>query len=279
MTKDLAIAAFDRYEYEQLQYWVNSLQMSGFTGDIVLIIFNGSFETVQKLVNKGVQVVALGVDQAKQRYVHQSNMPVHTERFFHIYNYLSEHGYKYNRVITTDVKDVIFQQDPFKWLDKYQDKPIVVGSECMYYKDEPWGDLNLKQAFGDFFYQRFKNNIIYNVGVILGNVFYVRDLCLQIFQMCLNRPIPIVDQAVFNFLLATRPYQDCVQFCQLSDALVCHLGTTSDPTKPEFLFSLTEKPPIFEDGLFKTHDGKIFVSAHQWDRTNYYSEIMEKYRG
>ena len=74
-------------------------------------------------------------------------MAPHVQRFISIYQYLSANPARY--VITTDVRDVVFQKNPINWLDLYLgNKTVAVASECLRYKDEPWGDNNIKETFG-----------------------------------------------------------------------------------------------------------------------------------
>ena len=54
-----------------------------------------------------------------------------------------------------------------------------------------------------------------NVGVLAGTAEYIKDLCLQIFLMSLNRPIPIFDQASYYALIHTQPWYNSTFF--LSD--------------------------------------------------------------
>jgi hypothetical protein len=114
--KDLIIGCTTNYDWSKLKYWVNSINQSGFEGDKVMIAFNISYETVEKLTKAGFQVIIPGTNNEEKRcYEYQSSLPVHVERFIHIYNYLDSHD-NYRFVITTDVKDVVFQKDPTKFL-------------------------------------------------------------------------------------------------------------------------------------------------------------------
>lgn len=287
MEKDLLLAAFDNYEYLQLAPWVNSIKESGFTGDIVLVCFNASFETVDKLVEKGVMVIAC--EKTDHGYVHKSNMPIHTERFFHFFTILKEHAYKYRYVIMTDAKDVVFQNNPSEWLEEFIGQNLVVASsESIKYKDEPWGNQNIEQCFGPYFHDYFKNNQIYNVGVIAGESTAMRDICLNLFLMSTNRPIPIVDQAVWNAMLYTAPYQSIVKFTDMFDAWAVQLGTVMDPTKiDQFRWCLTEKEPKIVpiehpfdaigivDLKVTNAENEEFVIVHQWDRI---PELNKYYR-
>ena len=261
--KNLLIGAYSNYNYNQLKVWVQSAKQTGFDGDIVLIAFNTTQETVDALSKEGVIVIL-----AKP----SPNIPIHVERFIYIYDFLEKNQNKYGRVLTTDVKDVYFQRNPFHEIaaDFYD---LAVGTEGLLYKDEPWGNDNILQAFGPYFYERLKEKEICNVGVFGGPVLLVMDMCLMIFQMSLNRPIPIVDQAVFNFLLNIEYFKSKVWLYTHDNSFVCHLGTTMDPTKIEqFKPNLLCKLPTFDGELVKTFDGYAYNVVHQYDRV---SELKE----
>lgn len=271
MQKDLIMFAATNYEWKQLSYLVNSIKMSGFTGDVCALIFNASFVTVDKLIEKGVFVVGCEKDDEKKMYHHESSMPIHTERFFHFFNILKDNAHRYRYIITVDAKDVIFQKNPSEWLEEHLYKKVVVASEGLKYKDEPWGNENLEKTFGPWFHDYFKHNLIYNVGVIAGEATYMRDLCLSIFLSSVNRPIPIVDQSVFNVMMMTHPWSDVTQFTELRDGWAAHLGTFSDPTKfKEFSPLLVEPPPpkfnVTNGVVVKTSSGTPVTIVHQWDR-------------
>ncbi len=279
--KDLIIGAYDHLGWNHLKYIVNSIKKTGYTGDICFVCFNSTFETVDRLVEEGVMVVACEKDEANKVYKRTGAIPVHVERFFHFFNILKDNAYKYRYVIHADLRDIIFQKNPSDWLDetlrKYG-KQVVVTSECMKYSDEPRETKNLEQTFGPYFHDYFKHNPIYNVGFFAGESIYIRDLCLNIFLMATNRPIPICDQSVFNVLMYNTIYRDCVYYADMKEGLICHLGTVMDPTKIDsFRPYLLEKEPIFENDLFKTHTAEVFVAAHQWDRTAHKEEVEKIY--
>jgi hypothetical protein len=255
MAKNLIIGAAIGYDYNQLKPWVESIDEIGFGGDKVLIVGNNSTETLQCLSDKGFDLIDIGGKQ---------NFPPHVLRFLFIYDYLKQYSDNYDYVLTTDVKDVYFQLDPFK---KYICTDLIVGSESLKYKDESWGNDNLLQTFGPYIHNDFKDSEIFNVGVIGGKSDYVKDLCLHIFINSINRPISIVDQAVFNLMMATQPYKDITQFNSQSSGFVCHAGTTADPSKiNNFRPNLLEPEPIWEDNLVKTSTGIVFSIVHQYDR-------------
>lgn len=279
--KDLILAASDHYDYNQLKYWVNSIKQSGFSGDICVMIFNATFDTVEKLVENGVMVVTCDKDEENKKYFRNGTMMVHVERFFHFYNILRDNAWKYRFVITTDIRDIVFQKNPSEFLEQTligSDRKVVVSSESLLYKDEPWGNKNLEQTFGPFFHDYYKNNPIYNVGLLAGNSLYIRDLCLHIFLMSTNRPIPICDQSTFNVLMYNAFYQDLVHYSDVEiDGWAAHLGTMMDPTKIEkFGPLLLEKPPVFSNGALRNSNGEIITVVHQYDRVPELKQFYEE---
>jgi hypothetical protein len=147
----------------------------------------------------------------------------------------------------------------------------------MKYKDEPWGNQNLMETFGPFFHERFKDNIIYNVGVLAGRGESMRDLCAMIFAMSVNRPIPIVDQSTFNFMISQEPYKSVARYMTSEEGWACQLGTTADPSKLEqFKPFLLEPSPIMVDGEVATSAGKVFTIVHQYDRVPEWKKVIEE---
>ena len=252
-TKNLIIGGFTNYGINQLKPWVISAkEVAGFDNDVVLVAGNTTQETIDWLKGKYVTVVPM---------INIPNVPVHVLRFLSIYDFLKNNGHKYEYVVTTDVKDVYFQTDPFKFLVS---RELVVASEGLKYKDEPWGNDNLYQAYGPYVYEQFKHNEIFNVGTFGGKSEYVKDMVFHIFTNGINRPIPICDQAVFNVLLNTQPFKDVAT---KTIQWAAELGTVMDPSKIEhFRPNLLCDEPIWEDGKLKYSDGLVFPIVHQYDR-------------
>lgn len=197
-------------------------------------------------------------------------------RDFHIYQLLKNNLYRY--VITTDVKDVVFQQNPSVWLEnKFTDSDdLIFSSESMKYKDEPWGNQNLMETFGPQIYEDFKNNTIFNVGVLAGRGYAMRDLMMNIFASCLHRPIKICDQSTFNFLISRHPYLKSSIYSKSEDGWACQLGTTADPSKIEqFRPFLLEPSPKMEGDKVLTSEGKEYIIVHQYDRVPEWKKVIE----
>ena len=264
-SKNLIIGGFTNYGINQLKPWVLSAKEVAGSNDVVLVYGNASKETLDWLVEQGVQVVPM---------LQVQGIPIHVLRFLSIYDYLHNHQNEYRYVVTTDVKDVYFQKDPFVQIEENQIE-LIVASEGLAYCDEPWGNENLMQTYGPYVYEQFKNNQILNVGTFGGEFEYVKDVIFHIFTNAINRPIPIVDQAVFNVLMNTQPFLD-IRYTTFDWA--AELGTIMDPSKIQhFRPNLLCDEPTFEDGLVK-YKGKPYSIVHQYDRVPVLKKfVQEKY--
>lgn len=290
MAKDIIIGGASNYSWEHLKYWVNSIAKSGFTGDVILIATNITKETIDKLSERGVKVSLYGKRQEDGSFKADSKGAPHVERFFYIWNTLNQlNKNEYRYVITTDTRDVVFGKNPSDWLRaNLKHKMLVCSSEGLKYEDEPWGNQNLLETFGPFFHNILKGNIIYNVGTIAGEFDYVKDLLLMIFQMSINRPIPIVDQAVFNFLIQQEPYKDVIHKAANKDRWAVQLGTSLAAVKsghgdigkicqqnPTELISYQMKYTDDQPDV----DNLDFTIIHQYDRVNGLKDKIEKLYG
>lgn len=273
--RNLIIGGCTNYGINELKPWVMSINEHMPKADKVMCVGNATKETRDWLIVNGFQLV----DMPK------INIPVHVLRFLSIYEYLREHWQDYDYVITTDVKDVYFQSDAFKFLDYHNIgvrnmNQLVAGSESIRYKDEAWGNDNLMQCYGHYVHNLFKDNVIYNVGTLGGSAEYIKDLVFNIFTNAVNRPIPIVDQAVFNVLINTQPYKDVTLFAPQSMGWAVQAGTTVDPSKIDgFRPNLVESEPQFKDGIVYSSTNVPFCIVHQYDRVPEWKKfVQQKYK-
>ena len=273
--KDVIIGASTGYNWDTLKYWVNSINKSGFDGDKVLVLMNCDYDTVKRVADAGFKIIGFNQDENGNLTYKHGRIPVHVERFLYIYEYLQANEYRY--AITTDVKDVVFQKNPIPRMEyELQNHNMMFASESMKYKDEPWGNENLMQTFGPYVYDKFKDKEIYNVGVLAGRGYALRDLCLNIFLSAINRPIPICDQSTFNVMIAQHPYLHTAKYMKSEDGWACQLGTTADPSKiQQFRPLLLEAEPTIHEHRVTTSRFKEFDIVHQYDRVPEWRKMIE----
>jgi hypothetical protein len=283
-TKDLIIGCAAGYTWDNIKYWANSIKKSGFTGDVVVVGTDLSKETIDKITESGIELGLYGEQQQDGSITAHKNGVPHVERFFYMWGALNQTKTDYRYIITTDTRDVIFQRNPSNWLDSYLTlHSMVCSSEGMRYKNEPWGNQNLYQTFGPYFHNMIKEEMIYNVGTIAGEAALMKSLFLLLFQLSINRPIPVVDQAVFNFLTSIYPFKNNTYFASNSDSWAIQLGTTIEAVKAgsgdigkeiaanpskliEYQLKYEDVQPVIQNGCVKTKSGELYTLVHQWDR-------------
>lgn len=291
MAKDLIIGGSNGYDWNTLKYWVCSIKETGFKGDIVLVATNITKDTITKLQEYGVRVAAYGASTDNGFAALPSKLAPHVERFLYIWSFLNQNRDRYRFVVITDTRDVIFQRDPTLFLEKsLVTKSLVCSAEGMLYKDEPWGSRNLLETFGPFFYEHYKEWPIYNVGTIAGYAEEMEDFLNVLFQLSSTRPIPIVDQAVFNYLINMHPYKDdCLKTSGNSEwasQLACtrkaieagsgDIGAAGDLEKYDRVFQGVQ-PEIVGPEVW-VPKGPKYIIVHQWDRIpSLKAEIEKKY--
>jgi hypothetical protein len=288
---DVVIGAASGYTWPQIEPWVVSLERSGYKGKKVIVAYDMDFETAQILIGKGFVVATFKSDEENKTFASplRDVRSIVSFRFLHYWlffrNQNIEDMAQFRYIIATDVKDVIFQTNPSEWLeDNLYPFKINVGSEGLAYKNEPWGNQNLKDSFGEIIHDYLKNDTIYNAGTFAGEAPYMRDLFLNIWMLCQTNPIVNPDQAALNVLLSTKPWADITRFNTHNDGWACQCGTVADPRKmKDFRIHLQARntEPVFRDGIVYVNNDSTnkFCLVHQYDRNpEFFTVLDKKYR-
>jgi hypothetical protein len=304
MGKDLVIGAVSNYEYDKIEPWLTSLKRTGYKGNIALVAYNMSAETVAKLTEKNVHYIfGLQKDDAGNFKYENKHFSIMIERFVHMWYFLNNMEEETDFVFTTDVRDVIFQTNPSDWIEKNltSKKKLFVATENMRYQDEPWGKNNMLQAFGPLLYEQMKSEPIYCAGVIAGEKKSIMDFFLNVFLMCRGAPAHVAggggpDQAALNITLNLDVFKNITRFTNPEDDFAVHAGTTLAAIKsgsgdigqtykqnPAILNTYKQKllynEPVFRDDMVCTADGRPYCIVHQYDRVNEWRDVLDrKYR-
>lgn len=292
--KTLILGAIHNYEYSDIEPWLVSLKKSGYTGDIGLLCFDIKFKTLEALKNKGVKIFYNKID-AENNAVYNDD-DIMTRRFLFAHYVIKDSDYE--SILFTDVKDVIFQSDPFRMIIPNK---ICVGSENIPYMYEYWNRTNMQQSFGYEAYGYVQNNIVNCAGVIGGPREILSELFLNIWLMCKGLDSRIVggggpDQAALNLLLSFSYLKERLKIFHGEENWVCHAGTTDDAIfdavshsnmssmfKDENNYKLlstvrNRKRPILKNDLLCNADGNAYAIVHQYDRIKSWKHLSEKYR-
>lgn len=302
MAKDLIVGVVDNYNWDKIKYWANSIKASGFDGYKALIVFNMDAATVNKLTEEGFSLIGITEFDPVKGFVYDvEKHNIMVDRFFYIHNLLRmmSDQMEIERVIVTDVRDVVFQSNPTEWLNTFflPAFDILVGSENMNYGDEPWGRNNMAKSFGEYFLDKLKDAPIFCAGVIAGSADSMRDFCLNLYLICkgLNPHVDGgggPDQAAMNIMLDMSIYEFSTLFTNPHSGWVLHAGTSlpaiqagsggigeeyqRNPSMP--LPFLTELEYRLDNGDVYVNDKKMTI-VHQWDRVPQWRSVIEEKYG
>jgi hypothetical protein len=280
--KDIVVGCITGYDFDKIKPWVNSLDRCGFTGTKAMICYNVGYDTIEELVKRNYTILAFKKNDEKNRVEYREDFSIVVDRFLHLWYLLKPFAGQYRYIVTTDVKDVVFQTDPIAWLEAHiGNKQINVASESIRYQDEDWGSHNLLKSFGPLIHDHNKQNTIYNAGTISGEFDTMLDLFLNIYMLCNGTSHNIEggggpDQAALNVLLNMKHYKDITNFAQSEDGYAAQLGTTGPQIAGKYADRLLEKSPILVDNRVCTSKGVPFAMVHQYDRVPEWKNIIEK---
>jgi hypothetical protein len=131
-----------------------------------------------------IQSVKKSGFQGELHVIEEDPLPWHpvVDRWKLIADYIRKGDY--DRVIACDTFDVVFQYNPFEWLDKHQDNfPLVLTSEERQFKDCEGNKKGMLEAFPQF-WENIKDHWIVNAGVIAGRAEPLANLCRDIYDLC-----------------------------------------------------------------------------------------------
>jgi hypothetical protein len=94
-------------DISQVRTFIQSLRASGYGGDIVMLVGPLQFALKSYLSSRGVQPLPAW-------YIRRIHGPIFTYRFELLAEYLNRHADRYDQVLISDVRDVVFQRHPFE---------------------------------------------------------------------------------------------------------------------------------------------------------------------
>jgi hypothetical protein len=257
-----------KYQPNDIRPYVESIEKSGFKGSKLMLVYDLPQETIDYLKAFGWDVYGGG----------DLNHHIILQRFLDGYKLLERYGD--DVVIWTDVKDVIFQNDPSVWIEKNMKKDIMAFSECITFKDDEWACVNSGTSF-PMEWEWLQNRTSYCAGTIVGKAYALKDLFIEIFRWSLTTANPgqLSDQAAYNVLINLNHFKENVQFVTQEEGFVTQLGTVLIK-KDHFGKKLLElTPKITEDYRFTNQSDEEFCLVHQYDRDpNLKQKLTEKYK-
>lgn len=270
--RDAVIGVILGYGWDEISVWANSLTQTGFSGARVLIALGADPDFVAKLGVAGFTV--LQPHATERLRMNGGFAPFLVERFQLIANYLAATDYRF--VVLTDVRDVVFQDNPSLWLQAHLDGGLLASSEGVRIGDEWWGSHILESAFGKDALNSVRDRISHNAGIIAGKPEHCRRLCLDIVRLCTQEHETGADQAAYNLILNEEPWRQAVKTVRHDVPWACQAGTVADPRQlPQLRDALLEAEPVFDGAFVRTTGGEPYAIVHQYDRVPRWREFFE----
>lgn len=286
------IAVAKGYSIQDVEPWAVSLSRSGFVGEKIVILYDND-ESLINYLNKKEITVVLKEDEGLTH--------IATQRFRDYAVLLSSEEYKHVKyVIHTDIRDVIFQSDPKKWLlENIKDKQIIASGEGIAYRHEDWNGDGLQANFGDEVFNEFVDYETLCSGVIAGTKSMFIDLCQSMTELAFytNDIGGFIDQHFYN-LAIRKIYDEVTEFVSPEKPWTANLGTliaiplnspnwSTEPRTPYNSYERFRKGTYIENmlcGLPKlmhdkicTPSGEPYAIVHQYDRyMPWKNELLEK---
>lgn len=290
------MAVTSGYAAEDLAPFVCSLRETDFSGDLVIFAANTGSETRAWLRAQGVKVVRFPYPFTNftklrnplhrvwpmwRRLLGGASSPSVVQftakwlqnlsimRFFFYRAFLLRHGDEYGCVFLTDLRDVVFQADPFR---------DVVPGELRVFLEEPWlrqgNDVNscrwLSELFGEEIVRRLADTTLVCSGTIIGGTRRIAEY-LDAFMLALARAKSVMrmgmDQGLHNYMLYTG-LREGVTMCANREAEVLTMGLISPQEK------------LTRDSAERLVDsvGRPYPVLHQFDRhPDLNAQIRQRY--
>lgn len=223
---NLVLGAIRGYKFEQIRPFVVSLKRTSFNGDLVLLWNNLSPDTLAALEQHGVKLVHFtyrgsGALNSWSRFwpvisklirpingsglarrILKAILPLQTSRFFHYHDYLVAHRAKYGNVLITDVRDVMFQGDPFV---NCNDGLLVFeeGDNALLADEKMFNAKWVEQLFGKGILDKIGRYPILCSGTVMGGIDAMINYLVK-FETLLTQAREVgmggSDQGVHNYL-------------------------------------------------------------------------------
>ncbi|MDB6004882.1 MAG: hypothetical protein JWR15_1869 [Prosthecobacter sp.] len=213
----VVIGAINHHEWPVVAPWIKSLRKTAFTGRVILVTYEDVAENVKaQMRHHGVEII-----EAKME------ISVNRGRFKDFASILASIPSD-TCVIATDVRDVVFQEDPTNLaslLNVSKNKELVVSSEGWRYNDSEWNLATLRKVFPAH-EARMLYEEVYCSGVIVGTAGALKQLSERIWEISKTAPSFNGDQVAMNIALREPEFVNQTRFLSVQDGRIFHARAT-----------------------------------------------------
>ncbi len=264
--KNLIVGVIDNLPWERVRPWAVSLRKSGFVGDILILGYRMNELEVRKGCEKfGFKLEVLERDD-QGRTIDHTRGGLETQAFrwrnYHLWQYLQEHGSKYDFVALLDTSDLVFQSNPDDFLKTLQDAgpAVYLPGEGVLIEDEEWTARLIREHYADEVFEKVRKSEACNGGTMFGTTKEFQDFMLKIFHEVRDVDVIGIDQPAMNVLGESTSY---AKRLPMTAGWACQCGTMFEPRNRHFRL-VCPRPEIRN---FIAYNGsRPFVLLHQYPR-------------
>jgi len=248
----LVLGAAIGFDVAQVRVFVESLAAAGFGGDVMLLIRWPGLGVGRYLRSRGVDAIRVFQTRSFTRSVHARRYAIYLD-------YLRPRLMRYDQLMISDVRDVVFQRNPFDG---------IASPKCHFFLEsasrtigqDPTNSRWVRGCFTAAEAAALADCRISCSGITIGGtaavVAYLEEMAARVADMPLRIYRDIghgYDQAIHNYLVHLDPAIDGVVVENNG-----HIATMA--LEPRALYQL--------DGEARIHgaDGRLFPICHQYDR-------------
>jgi len=272
--KNLILTVMHGYDYPFVEPFIRSLQSTGCAADLVIFISDKVSKTTKRVLKKrGAILIEF---TSKYPFIPSyradfenmvSTITINNYRFIFYLRYLLEAGKDYQDVMLTDIRDVIFQRNPFG--------EDLKGNICFFLEDPvqtfSYSELNYKwltDATDAGTASKFINDTVSCAGVTIGGVSRIIDYLKYIkSKLDFRAELPWgLDQGIHNsYVYNVKPAGMVVY--KSEHPFVYNMGAYQ-------VYKLNSKNEVVNK------EDKPYQIIHQYDRFGELLELMKsKYTG
>jgi hypothetical protein len=267
---NLILGTITNYKFYVIEPFLKTLKQSGYTGDIVFLYSKIDQHTLARLRQAGVMLVPFTdsfpyLDASLAKHIRWPEgrrirtLGLFTLRHLLAYCFLRECAEKYQYVMLSDIRDVIFQKDPFNFcidakLCCFGEKEgAKLGEDSI---NAQW----IESAFDRATLEGISDRQIVCAGVTIGPTSAIIDYLEKMIDLILHAPgtgweLAVqggIDQGVHNVLVHNYPPEKIALF--------------ENNSGPVFTLVLEDSVSMTKSGDVINKNGGVPNVVHQYDR-------------
>jgi hypothetical protein len=242
--RNLILGYWSKLPFSELEEFLASLRRTTFDGDICIFVEDVSLETIRLLLAHGIMV-----ERAEPSA--QPHMVTLSSRFFSYLDYLARNGQRYDHVMLSDLRDVVFQADPFA---RPLPAEIVFAQERCLLENCPVNREWVRQAYGEAVAHNMRDCQISCAGTTFGTSSGILRYLVAMTSELTSRPPPIeggIDQGIHNYIVHMHPLGNA--WLDTTDSIVATMH-----------YIAPEAVQVSNRGVLI--DGMLVPVLHQWQK-------------